>query len=152
MPETFDCKFVKCKHHDKENNFPREGQTRLLRSIPGQIRTHLINSPTEAEPLLILCNDCKRISSYLEHELGSMHFADIELSGNTPFYMVEIPCETKSCEPPTRVYTRCIGDLPLIAEHAKQDVLKALQSENAKCRKGHPLKFASARIENIPDV
>ena len=98
MPETFCCKFVKCKHHDKENNFPREGQTRLPRPILSQIRTHQLNSPTAAEPLLILCNDCKQISSYVADELDSMPFADIELSGDTPFYMVEIPCENESCE------------------------------------------------------
>jgi len=135
----FECTFVQCKQKNPRGKVCGH-RTRLPLPNPLDIETHLINSPTEAAPLIVLCNRCWKVSRYIREDFEKAIFPASALSGYTPFYLVEIVCGEIGCGLPTRVYTR--GTLALTEHLALSYVMKALGGLEALCPVGHPLAQA----------
>lgn len=127
----FRARFVWCKHK------PCDGKTRLPLSNPLDIETRRINTPTETEPLTVLCPKCWKISEYLLEDFEEAVYPAGEASEGIPLYMIEVACDSPSCETRIRIYVRVYGILP--KEQGIERALAALKGVLPECPDGHRL-------------
>lgn len=130
---TFECNCVPCLSSECDG-----ARTRLPLPIPEDIETNRINSPTELEPLLVLCIRCEKVSKWTStDELEVWEFPQSVRETGTEFRVIEFLCVVEGCASPLRICARCDKTLPSkpVLEAARWYAMEA----GATCFGGHSL-------------
>lgn len=130
---TFECNCVPCLSSECDGT-----RTRLPLPIPEDIETNRINSPTESEPLLVLCTRCGKVSKWTsKDELELRPFLQSDREAGTEFHVIEFLCDVEGCVSPLRISMRC--DKALFAARALEAAKEYAAKEETKCFGGHGL-------------
>jgi len=134
VSSTFECNCVPCLSPECDG-----ARTRLPLPIFEDIETNRINSPTESEPLLVLCIRCGKVSKWKsKDELELREFPQSVREAGTDFRVIEFLCAVEDCVSPLRICVRCDKTLPTNAllEPAWQYAKEVAES---RCFAGHRL-------------
>jgi hypothetical protein len=130
---TFECNCVPCLSHECDG-----ARTRLPLPIPEDIETNRINSPTESEPLLVLCIRCGKVSKWTsKDDLELRRFPQSDREAGTVFLVIEFLCVVVGCVSPLRICVRTSAacSASLVLEAAKRYATEA----DSTCFGGHTL-------------
>ena len=133
VSSTFECNCVSCLSLECDG-----ARTRLPLPIPEDIETNRINSPTELEPLLVLCIRCEKVSKWTsKDELELREFPQSAREAGTEFRVIEFLCAVEGCVSPLRICVRCDKTLPAkpVLEAARRYTTEA----GSTCFDGHAL-------------
>jgi hypothetical protein len=133
LSPTFECNCVPCLSPECDG-----AKTRLPLPIPEDIETNRINSPTEFEPLLVLCTRCGKVSKRTSRdELESQEFPQSVREGGTLFHVIEFLCDVEGCVSPLRICARTSA--PYTSRHLLEVAKQYAMGDDSKCFCGHTL-------------
>jgi len=130
---TFECNCVPCLNPECDG-----ARTRLPLPIPEDIETNRINSPTESEPLLVLCTRCGKVSKLTsKDDLELRRFPQSDREAKSVFLVFEFLCDVEGCVSPLRICTRSSASCSAtrLLEAAKRYTKEA----DSTCFGGHTL-------------
>ena len=142
---TFESLSAPCQNPECDG-----ADTRLPLAIPDDIETNRINSPTESEPLLVLCTRCWKTSKWTSRDdLEPKKYPQCEREKDSLFQVVEFLCGVEGCVSPLRICMRTGKTLPTNArlepsrQYAKEagDICFAGHSLTGKHRELLPMEY-----------
>ena len=133
VSSTFECLSAPCLSPECDG-----ARTRLPLPIPEDIETNRINSPTESEPLLVLCTQCEKVSKWTSKgELEPQRFPQSDREARTEFRVIEFLCDVEGCVSPLRICARISA--PYTSKRLLEATRRYAMGSDSTCFGGHTL-------------
>ena len=139
---------VRCKNQTQNGRCSRPTRLPLPMAEPPELAQ--INSPSETQPLLVLCDQCWQITRYTSpDDLEPMPLPKSATDTMRPLFCIDIECGELNCGLHTTIFLRTSALLS--DKHAIGYTIEALGGLDARCSKGHLLNNAKKSVHRYAE-